>query len=236
MAKKKIDRRRKAVATRAAPTRERIKDVAGELYVLRGHDGFSFGDVADTIGTTRANIHHHFGNKRQLMAELIDGFVADAGERIRRTWVGTPGSFADRLEANVADLRRFHDRFNPRPGDRNVWSPLSRVRLDLPVLDRLGIRALERIDRLYDDCIRRALREAIASGELAPETSVDDVSQIVRFTLLSCPPMTQDGGGFEEIERLFTALERTLLTAWGRRARKARRRTTRTTRARRTAG
>jgi AcrR family transcriptional regulator len=221
---KKIDRRRKAVATRAMPTRERIKDVAGELYVLRGHEGFSFGDVADAIGTTRANIHHHFGNKQQLMSELLDGFVADASLRIRRIWVDTPGSFADRLEANVADLRRFHDHFNLRPGDRNVWSPLSRIRLDLPVLDRPGIRALERIDRLYDDCIRRAVREAIASGEFAPETSVDDVAQLVRFALLSCAPMTQDGGGFEEIERLFTALERTLLTAWGRRARQARRR------------
>lgn len=224
MAKQKIDRRRKAVTTRAVPTRERIKDVAGELYVLRGHDGFSFGDVADAIGTTRANIHHHFGNKRQLMSELVDGFVADAGLRIRRIWVGTPGSFADRLEANVADLRRFHDHFNPRPGDRNVWSPLSRIRLDLPVLDRLGTRALERIDRLYDDCIRRAVREAIAAGEFASDTSVDDVAQLVRFALLSAAPMTQDGGGFEEVERLFTALERTLLVAWGRRARQARRR------------
>lgn len=208
----------------AAPalTRDRIKAVAAELYVLHGHDGFSFGDIAAVIGTTRANIHHHFGNKRQLMAELIDDFVADASARIRRHWA-TPGSFADRLEANVADMRRFHDRFNTRPNDRHVWSPLSRIRLDLPVLDKLAIAALERIDRVYDGCIRRAVAEAIAAGEFVPATPVDDVSQLIRFTLLSCAPMTQDGGGFEEIERLFTALERTLLAAWGQRARKARR-------------
>src|SRR5690606_34650428 len=53
-------------------TREKIKAVAAELYVLRGHDGFSFGDIAGAIGTTRANIHHHFGSKRQLMEELIE--------------------------------------------------------------------------------------------------------------------------------------------------------------------
>ena len=50
------------------PTRERIRHVAEELYVLNGHDGFSFGDVAAAVGTTRANIHHHFGNKQRLMA------------------------------------------------------------------------------------------------------------------------------------------------------------------------
>lgn len=215
-------RRSRTETTTPALTRDRIKAVAAELYVLHGHDGFSFGDIAAVIGTTRANIHHHFGNKRQLMAEMIDGFVADASDRIRRHWAMTPGSFADRLEANVADMRRFHDRFNTRPNDRHVWSPLSRIRLDLPVLDKLAIDALERVDKVYDGCIRRALAEAIAAGEFAPSTPVDDVSQLIRFTLLSCAPMTQDGGGFEEIERLFTALERTLLAAWGQRARRAR--------------
>ncbi|MBL8697742.1 MAG: TetR/AcrR family transcriptional regulator [Alphaproteobacteria bacterium] len=204
-------------------TRERIKAVAAELYVLRGHDGFSFGDIAAAIGTTRANIHHHFGNKRQLMAELIDGFVSDASTRIRHNWLGTRGDFAARLAANIADMRRFHDRFNKAPGDRHVWSPLSRVRLDLPVLDSLAAEALERIDGVYDECIRAAVVQAIAAGEFRDTTPVDDVAQLIRFTLLSCAPMTQDGGGFEEIERLFAALERTILAAWGRNRAAARR-------------
>src|SRR5438876_9880325 len=38
----------------AIPTRERIRAIAEDLYVLRGHDGFSFGDIAAEIGTTRA--------------------------------------------------------------------------------------------------------------------------------------------------------------------------------------
>lgn len=213
-------RKARSIGNAPAPlvaTRERIKSVAAELYVLRGHDGFSFGDIAAAIGTTRANIHHHFGNKRQLMAELIDGFVVDAGTRIRENWLHTRGGFVARLEANVADLRRFHDRFNKSPGDRHVWSPLSRIRLDLPVLDALASAALEQVDHVYDDCIRRAIADAIAAGEFVAATPIGDVSQLIRFTLLSCPPMTQDGGGFEEIDRLFAALERTILAAWGRR-------------------
>ncbi|WP_352696356.1 TetR family transcriptional regulator [Mesorhizobium sp. M0152] len=38
-----------------------MKEIAAEFHVLRGHDRFSFGDIATAIGTTRANIHHHFG-------------------------------------------------------------------------------------------------------------------------------------------------------------------------------
>ncbi len=40
-------------ADAAGGTRDRIKAVAAELYVLRGQEGFSFGDIAAAIGTTR---------------------------------------------------------------------------------------------------------------------------------------------------------------------------------------
>jgi AcrR family transcriptional regulator len=200
--------------TRDPATRERIKDIAGELYVRRGHDGFSFGDVAAAIGTTRANIHHHFGDKRRLMAELIEGFVADAQDRIIRHWTAPGAGFADRLAAHVADMRRFHDRFNA-PGERNVWSPLARIRLDLPALGDLAVHALERVDRVYDSCLRQAVAEAIRAGELAPETPVEEVARVLRLSLSACAPITLDRGGFREVERLFAGLARMILTAWG---------------------
>src|SRR5437879_6239753 len=131
------------------PTRDRIRHVAEELYVLRGHDGFSFGDIATAVGTTRANIHHHFGNKHRLMAELLDGFAADAEARIAHHWTRPGMSFAARMQAQCADLRAFYDRFNGEPQARNVWSPISRMRLDLPVLGALAIAALERVNRAY---------------------------------------------------------------------------------------
>jgi AcrR family transcriptional regulator len=197
------------------PTRARIRGVAEELYVLRGHAGFSFADIAEAIGTTRANIHHHFGNKRRLMAELIEGFTADAQDRIARTWTGDASSFEQRFAAQLEDLRTFHTRFNPSPGTRNVWSPLSRLRLDLPVLGEPASRALERVDHTYDVCLRQAVQDAIASDEMVPHTPVDDVARLLRVTLLSCGPMTQDSGRFLEVERLFGALGRTLRAGWG---------------------
>ena len=38
---------------------------------------------------------------------------------------------------------------------------------------------------------------------------------MLRVTLLSCGPMTQDSGDFGEVERLFGAIERMLRAAWG---------------------
>lgn len=195
-------------------TRDRIKDVAAEFYVLRGHDGFSFGDIAIEIGTTRANIHHHFGSKRQLMEELIADFASNAETRITGFWT-TPGlAFLDRLQLQLDDLRRFYEHFNARKGDRNMWSPLSRLRHDLPVLGAPAEQALEHVNRVYDLILRQAVDEAIAAGELAPGTPRDKLVHLLRITLMSCPPMTQDTGGFEEVAKTFDALASAIRTAW----------------------
>ena len=202
------------LTTPRGATRERIRTIAEDLYVLRGHDGFSFGHIADAVGTTRANIHHHFRDKRQLMGELIDVFVDDALARIASNWTQPGARFADRLAAQLDDLHRFYTRFNPQPGDRNVWSPLSRLRLDLPTLGELASDALMRVDHAYDASLRQAVIEAVEAGELLPDTPVDDVARLLRVSLLSCAPMTQDSGDFKEVQKFFATIERMILAAW----------------------
>ena len=198
------------------PTRDRAKSIAVNLYVLRGYDGFSFNDLAEATSTTRANIHHHFGNKRRLMAELIEDFVADAQHRIAEIWTTQGTTFPDRFAGQLEDLRRFYLRYNHAPGDRNVWSPLARLRLDLPVLGDLGTSALERVDRVYDACLRQAVADAIRARQLASRTPIEDVTRILRVTLMSCAPMTQDSGSFTELEELLAALYRMIVAGWGR--------------------
>ena len=195
--------------------RERIRSVAGDLYVLRGHDGFSFADIAENLGTTRANIHHHFGSKARLMEELIGQFAQDAVTRIELHWAEGDAPFFQRMTAQLEDLRRFYLRFNKNPGDRNVWSPLSRLRHDLLILGEPAAVALERVNRAYDRCLGQALNRAVESKELCAATPVEDLARVVRVLLLSCPSMTQDSGSFAEIERLFRSTGNMISRAWG---------------------
>ena len=195
-------------------TRDRIKGVAATLYVLRGHDGFSFGDIAASIGTTRANIHHHFGNKRQLMDELIEDFVEDAELRIRRSWTTGDAGFFRRLAMQVEDLRSFYDRFNATEGERNMWSPLSRLRHDLAFLGEPAEHALERVNKIYDECLFLAVEQAKTTGNSAGRHAPGELVQLLRVTLLSCPPMTQDTGSFDEVTRTMQALTCVIRSAW----------------------
>ena len=204
-----------AAGTEPTETRERIKLAASEHYVLVGNDAFNFLHIAEAVGITRGNIHHHFGSKRKLVAELVRDLTNDAEKRIRDHWSRPGLTLSERLAEQLEDLRRFYQRFHTKPGVRNVWSPLARIRLDLPMLDKTAAKALERINLVYDEALRAALTDAIASGELRTDTPVDDIARLLRVTFLSCPPITQDSGSFDDVERLFAALDRTVIGAWG---------------------
>lgn len=205
--------------------RDRIKAIAKELYVRRGYAGFSFGDIAAALETTRANIHHHFGSKQGLVEAIVEDFVADAIARTRRHWTAPAPSLRHRLRAQLADLRAFYRRFNRAKGERNFWSPLARLRHDGETLGRVSFGALERVNRSFDRCLSQAVREAIARGELRPGTPVAAVVRQLRAIILSSAPMTLDRGRFDEIERLFAAFADTLFAAYAApAARKPRRR------------
>ena len=53
-----------------ASTRERILDIALELFVDQGYEKTSLRDIAERLGTTKAALYYHFENKDQLHLEI----------------------------------------------------------------------------------------------------------------------------------------------------------------------
>jgi AcrR family transcriptional regulator len=75
--------------------REQIVTAAAALFADRPYDSVSTGDIAIAAGTTRTNIHHHFGTKRDLFLEIIDRFSR------------TPLDLSTPPEASVAEALRI---------------------------------------------------------------------------------------------------------------------------------
>lgn len=50
--------------------KEQILDVAGELLQTRSFSSFSYQDLSDRIGISKASIHHHFPSKENLGVAL----------------------------------------------------------------------------------------------------------------------------------------------------------------------
>ena len=52
-------------------TKNALLDAAENVVRRRGYDGFSYADLAQTVGIRKASIHYHFPKKTQLATELM---------------------------------------------------------------------------------------------------------------------------------------------------------------------
>jgi TetR/AcrR family transcriptional repressor of nem operon len=55
-------------------TKQKILMVAQNLIQSKGFNGFSFADIADSVGIRKASIYHHFPTKVALGTALIDQY------------------------------------------------------------------------------------------------------------------------------------------------------------------
>lgn len=102
-------------------TRERILDIALELFVARGYDKTSLRDIAERLGTTKAALYYHFERKQDILLELhlrLHALGREALEQLERledgqaradAWPGLVDQFIDQVLANP-ELVLLHQR------------------------------------------------------------------------------------------------------------------------------
>lgn len=61
----------------ASSTRDALMETAERLMRTRGYMAFSYADLAETVGITKASIHHHFATKEDLGAVIVEGYIAE---------------------------------------------------------------------------------------------------------------------------------------------------------------
>src|ERR1700679_3658638 len=93
-------------------TRERILDIALELFVDQGYDKTSLRDIAERLGTTKAALYYHFERKQDILLELhlrLHALGREALEELERledgqeradAWPQMLGRFIEQVAAN----------------------------------------------------------------------------------------------------------------------------------------
>jgi TetR/AcrR family transcriptional regulator, transcriptional repressor for nem operon len=198
--------------------RNRIKAVAAELLVKHGYRGLRFGDIAARLGTTRANIHYHFGTKQRLVEEVIDDYVRETVARFRAIWTAPDASFDDKIRGTMAFNRERHRKFNrgAARGGR-PWSLIARMRLERDLLSEPSNAALRNFGLELDAMITAAVERAKERGELDPEAPVRDIALQLVSIANSSGSITQDTGSFEVLEHLYLGFSRIIAHAYGQR-------------------
>ena len=101
----------------AGSTRERILDVALDLFTTQGYDKTSLRQIAERMGFTKAAIYYHFSSKADILKALhlrLHDFGRDAMESVGDEV--TPEQWADLLEGLIDQMLAqralfiFHER------------------------------------------------------------------------------------------------------------------------------
>jgi TetR/AcrR family transcriptional repressor of nem operon len=59
-----------------------ILDIAEQLAQTRGYNGFSYADIAERLGVTKASLHYHFASKADLGRALIARYQVGFGQAL----------------------------------------------------------------------------------------------------------------------------------------------------------
>ena len=194
---------------------ERIKAIAIDLLIRRGYRGTNFGDIAEALSTTRANIHYHFGNKNALVEEIITDYVNFALEQFHAIWTSNTSSLTEKIDATVSFNFARYERFNSPTNNDCPWSLISRMRGDNDSLSPKSIATLRRFAFELNTAVRIGVAGAISRGELASVTPIDDVVVQIFAIINGAGSITQNGQGFQRLDELYRAFLNTTLAAYG---------------------
>lgn len=93
----------------AAPTSQRILDVAERLVQTQGFNAFSYADIAKELAVTKASLHYHFATKSALGVRLIERYTETflgALEQIDQREMHAPRKLAAYAELYEGVLRK----------------------------------------------------------------------------------------------------------------------------------
>ena len=87
-------------------------EVATELVQTRGYSAFSYQDLSDRLGITKASIHHHFPSKGELGSAVAEKYNADVKAALARAKQKSddPRVQLEGYVQFVGEIIRTHDR------------------------------------------------------------------------------------------------------------------------------
>ena len=128
-------------------TRQRILDVALDLFTEQGYDGTSLREIAEQLGITKAAIYYHFESKE----DILDG-AAHAPARVR------PGGPARVIGETPVTLELWEQLLDePRRRDAGPAQDLPHARAEPGRLREAAPRDHDAEHEDIDDGIRRAI-------------------------------------------------------------------------------
>ncbi len=152
------------------PMRDRIVEVASELFVARGFDGVSIRDIAAACGITNAALYYHFSAKTDLLRAILADYLEETA-RLVDVARESSADAAGRLRAVVEGLIA-------QPPARRAL-----MRLAMHDIARLPAEVQQELRGTYERRFVGGIRTLFAAGMESGEFVVRD-PEVLTWVLL----------------------------------------------------
>lgn len=194
--------------------RNEIKAVTTELLIRNGYQGFRFKNVAENLGTTRANIHYYFGNKAKLCEEVIIDYVTETMKKWTENWKSQK-RFSEKIVGMMESNRQRYLQYNPTGKTAHPWSLIGRMRMERDVISPAAQAALTEFGVNLHKLIISGVEMAVKNKEYHKSIPKEDVVLQLVAIANSAGPITQDGGSFDRLEQLYLSFAHIIEDAYG---------------------
>lgn len=195
--------------------RDRIKQVTEGLLVKHGYRGLNFRQIAEILGTTRANLHYHFGSKDSLVEEVLEDYANKTLDRYRDIMTESKTTLRAKVAAVVAMSRERYQHYNPDGDDGEPWSLMVRLRSDSDAITPKMRAKLQEVTHEFENLVRAGVRNAMQSGQIIPDAPEDQLVYMLVNIIHYAGSVTRDHGGFERLAELWEATLSTIERAYG---------------------
>jgi AcrR family transcriptional regulator len=181
MAKSGIESRRQAAlaegSTAYTARRQEIVRVAADVFREKGYEVATLNDIAERLGTDRASLYYYFGNKEEVLHEIVRGVLhenVDMAERV----AGGSGTSAEKLEALIIEMMASFERHYPA---MYVYvEDLARISRE----DSEWAEDVSKSSKRFEDIVTRLLKKGQAEGSIRADLP-PDITALALFGMVN---------------------------------------------------
>ena len=123
-------------------TRDRIAEIAADLFYQQGFEHTSFADIAEKVNISRGNFYHHFKSKDDILQAVIDIRLARTQAMLEQ-WERESASPAERIKCYVRIVLTNWNKI------KHYGCPVGTLATELSKLDHLSHKDAQKVFILF---------------------------------------------------------------------------------------
>ncbi|WP_197421581.1 TetR/AcrR family transcriptional regulator [Sphingobium sp. CCH11-B1] len=182
-------------------TRSTLLEEAERLIRTRGYAGFSYADLSQAVGITKASIHHHFPTKETLVETALGRYR----ERYDLAFPEIEKAHSHAVDRIVAYGRLYLASVNEGTGCLCAALAAERDGISPKLADAVTLFFRDHLDWL-----ERIVTEGRGSGEISERLDVAETARLILSSLSGALMVERLLGGARGFEQVLAALRKTL--------------------------